>query len=460
MATTYRTSTPLIQRIQNDGVFGAGLPDNQLSTESKLANSMQGTFNAFRSGMGPQTDFGAINTAANQPTYDTSFIGGTPSLANMGLHPSGGPTTSYAPDDLRARAIAAGGAPVTGFGGVTVTASPNAQGGTGFSLMQAGIAPGASSQGMIDPNPTPAAMEFLRTGVAPANPGAFPRIGGDFPQVAAPSQSSPFQQPSNAMFQQQAPQGGLGNYLPKGPPEQVKAQLGVMKTIQDMQQAKIEQAAVVAAHQPGVDGLTTYLRLGGKDPAMINSFKKDAQSTAALNLKKDAATQKQADAASAQDEKVRQATESADFVIGNVDKIIPQVDKFAPGILAANARSAASKVRGSDMYNLQALIDPIKANVGIDQLQAMRAASKTGASGFGQLSEKELDVLQKSVGNLDLAQDPAQLKEALLGVKNHFQAWKMSFEAGKKAADGTLSPQEHARAILAIREANKTSQKP
>lgn len=409
--------------------------------------------------MGAQTDFGAQNAAANVPSPDAGFAGlQPPSLANLGLHPSGGPTTSYAPTGLRQQAIAAGGAPVTGFGGATATAAPNAQGGTAFSLTQAGLTPGQPYQAPIDPNPTPAAMEALRTGIAPTNPGPFPRLGQPMAPQGQPSAS--MGQPNNSIFQQQSQAGGLANYLPKGPPEQVKAQLGVAKQIQDMHQQQVENAAIVASHQPGADGLTTYLQHGGRDMQVINSFKKDAQSTAAMNLKKDAVTQKQTDAVAAQDEKVRQATESADFVLGNIDKIVPQVEKFASGMLAANIRSAASKVKGTDMYNLQALIDPIKANVGIDQLQAMRAASKTGASGFGQLSEKELDVLQKSVGNLDLAQDRAQLKEALLGVKNHFQAWKMSFEAGKKAADGTLSPQEHARAILAIREANKTSTKP
>lgn len=453
-----------------------------MGTQDKLRASMNSTFANLRGGMGAQTDFGMQNRMANAGVYAPGSFGaqnaeangtgvvGTPeqfqlgmlgvnpqgasggndlfsalqgpSLANLGLHPASGPIHAYAPTGLRERAIAAGGAPVTGFGGAQVSAAPNARGGMGFNLTQ-GVVP----QAPMDPNPTPTAMNFLQTGVAPENPGAFPRMGGQPASTSVPA--SPFQQPNNAIFKQNQP--GLANYIPKGNPEQIKAQLAVIQPLQKMQQEQVERNAIAAAHAPNVkDGLNAYLAAGGRDIGVIDSFKKNALAEQNFKLKQGAAETKAADAAKAEQQNIARVTETSDNVIGTIDKILPKVNWNTVGPIG----SVKSHISGTDAYDLAQLRDTVKSNVGLTQLQQMRDASKTGASGFGQLSEKELDVLQSSIASLDQAQRPEQFRDALTKVRNHFAAWKTSFEAGQKASAGNLTPQEQARAILAIRRAS------
>ena len=82
-----------------------------------------------------------------------------------------------------------------------------------------------------------------------------------------------------------------------------------------------------------------------------------------------------------------------------------------------NQEFVTAKQRAKD---LQKNIDTIKANIGLDELTRMKEVSKTGASGLGNLTGKELDALQASLGNLDRAQSPAQLRANLLAVKDHY----------------------------------------
>ncbi len=160
-----------------------------------------------------------------------------------------------------------------------------------------------------------------------------------------------------------------------------------------------------------------------------------------------AATEKKA----AQDEKIRQVVETSNNVVSSIDDIVPKIDSLTAGPIGG----VAQHLPGTSGYNVGSILKGVKANLGVQQMQAMREASKNGASGFGQLSEKELDVLTSTVSNLDQAQDPEQLKKGLSKVRDHFNAWKLSYDAGQKAAQGTLSPSEQAKAILAIRKAAK-----
>ncbi|WP_175869445.1 hypothetical protein [Bartonella gabonensis] len=50
--------------------------------------------------------------------------------------------------------------------------------------------------------------------------------------------------------------------------------------------------------------------------------------------------------------------------------------------------------------DMSSLLDSIKNRIGIDRLEAMRRYSRNGASGFGNLTEKELDVLTSYLGEI------------------------------------------------------------
>lgn len=98
-----------------------------------------------------------------------------------------------------------------------------------------------------------------------------------------------------------------------------------------------------------------------------------------------------------------------------IESTIPKVSRWTAGI--------GSKLQifpGSAARNLQSDIQEIKSRIGLDALMAAKATSPTGASGFGQLSDKEMEILQAQVANLDTVQSPEQLKEKLNTVLIHY----------------------------------------
>jgi hypothetical protein len=66
--------------------------------------------------------------------------------------------------------------------------------------------------------------------------------------------------------------------------------------------------------------------------------------------------------------------------------------------------------------NLAGYIDSILANIGMDNLKALREASETGASGLGQVTEKEHYLLQIMAGYLNKAQTEEHLVYALVAI--------------------------------------------
>ncbi len=458
---------PIVQKIADDGVFGAGMPQQNLSTESKLNMARESTFanlrgygssgagpqNVMQAGMGqpapvdsglssiPQNVFGAGMPKSQMASLpiQTQIAGYLADLdetkatamyqqalrdAGVNLNPDGqapgdfsanvaaargiynrvfggGATGSgvqaFAPTGLRQQAIAAGGAPVTGFGGVQVTASPNAQGGTGFTLTQ-GQRPNlpAMAQSQIDPNPTPAAMEFLSTGVAPQNPGPFPRlgqaaVGGQTAAQATPSMSQTVQAPARTPYEQQA-----ANYKNHLVTQQMQA--GLLKSL-----------------PPG------YML----DPIRPNAIMPIPGGPAEMKMAEDRKAVEESNRAI--QEAARQSLEKASIVTKTINKILPQLGPMTTGPVAALTEA----VPGTPAYNVGKLKDTVVANIGLKELKAMKEASKTGASGMGALSEKELAVLETSLGNLKLAQNTKQVAQAMRDVRNSFYRWRATYNAGQ-----------------------------
>jgi len=55
----------------------------------------------------------------------------------------------------------------------------------------------------------------------------------------------------------------------------------------------------------------------------------------------------------------------------------------------------------------------ILSRLAVDKMAELKALSPTGSTGFGALSERELDVLQKQLGSLEQAQGPTEVKSQI-----------------------------------------------
>lgn len=130
-------------------------------------------------------------------------------------------------------------------------------------------------------------------------------------------------------------------------------------------------------------------------------------------------TQKQHEELTAKELQKSATISAADRIIGTVDEALAQTGLFSAGLA-----SLTKWIPGTPAKDLDEKVSSIKATLGIDQMQQLKAMSPTGSSGFGNQSDKELAALQSAVSSLDTGQSPEQTREGLMKVAKHYKAWK------------------------------------
>lgn len=108
--------------------------------------------------------------------------------------------------------------------------------------------------------------------------------------------------------------------------------------------------------------------------------------------------------------------------------------------------SALSMIPGTDARNLQAELETIGSGSMLQTMQALKAASPTGATGMGALSDSEGKILRDSLGSLDRWQSPAQLRRNLENIRSTYT---------NMLASWGYSPEDVA-SLFAVPEASST----
>lgn len=108
-----------------------------------------------------------------------------------------------------------------------------------------------------------------------------------------------------------------------------------------------------------------------------------------------------------------------DIIERSIDEALPQIGVLTSGF----AGSTLSMIPGTSAKNVRRLIDAVKANVGFEELNNLRAQSPTGGA-LGQVSERELEFLQSVLGSLQQDQSPAQLKQNLELIRDRYRELK------------------------------------
>lgn len=125
-------------------------------------------------------------------------------------------------------------------------------------------------------------------------------------------------------------------------------------------------------------------------------------------------------------------------------------------------------VPGTPARDLDATLDTIRAAIGFDKLQEMRANSPTGGA-LGAISDKENKLLQSVMGSLDQGQSPDQLKANLKRLRDELatvreerqRSYGRQYNGASATAGASATPRitpEQARAELARRRAAKGGQ--
>lgn len=109
--------------------------------------------------------------------------------------------------------------------------------------------------------------------------------------------------------------------------------------------------------------------------------------------------------------------ETAQRVISSVDNLMGRANSNVLGI-----SKFTSLLPGTAAYDFASDLTVLKSNIAFNALQAMRNASKTGGA-LGQVSEKELALLESTLGALDQGQSPENFKRNLQIIRDSVSRW-------------------------------------
>jgi hypothetical protein len=131
------------------------------------------------------------------------------------------------------------------------------------------------------------------------------------------------------------------------------------------------------------------------------------------------------------------------MVFDKVQQAIPKVNAFTAGFFG----STTNFVPGSPSADLKADLLTIQANAGFDKLQEMRDNSPTGGA-LGQVSERELALLQATWSNLEQSQSPEQLRQRLQEFSQQIEdswarvnrAYELDYGNTNQGQQGSIQP--------------------
>lgn len=138
----------------------------------------------------------------------------------------------------------------------------------------------------------------------------------------------------------------------------------------------------------------------------------------------------------------------ASVILNKVNEAKNKINFFTTGVTGA----VAGKIPATDRKALESALETIKANLGFQELQEMRANSPTGGA-LGQVAVQELVALQSTVANLSPDLPPKTLKANLdeIAAKYSKIANAVKQDLGKSAgATPSSNVMKEADAILGL----------
>lgn len=155
-------------------------------------------------------------------------------------------------------------------------------------------------------------------------------------------------------------------------------------------------------------GLVEGLAAGGeavearqKEQAMLDMAKAKLEAEKAESLR-------------VKEEKEQAAKEKAYGVVSSVDKALNILDEH--GGWAAGFGAWLKDIPTTSANQMALALDTVKAQIGFRELQAMRDSSKTGGA-LGQVTVRELELLQRTIDAIEPELAPEKLKENLQNVR-------------------------------------------
>ena len=112
----------------------------------------------------------------------------------------------------------------------------------------------------------------------------------------------------------------------------------------------------------------------------------------------------------------------ADVVTSDIDQIIGMADSGSLPITGL-VGDALSGIPGTPQHDAKKMIEGVQSNITLDRLQELRDAAKAAGatgSGLGQVTERELNILQSSMGSLAQSQGKEQFLRNMKRVRQAY----------------------------------------
>lgn len=230
-------------------------------------------------------------------------------------------------------------------------------------------------------------------------PGIAPSLVNLRTGEASPLQAAPIQQ-----------QGANGAYTidPTLPPE-VQAQIRAAES------AGVDYNGVnpgIIQARPDTSQMITPYQQAQLEISNRTAQRADAAANTATEIQQQARQEKQAQQRSA----IEGAVASYDDALATIKKLRSHPGYESLGTIQGDVALNTPLVR-TDAKGANAALETVKSQSLINTLSALKAASATGASGFGSLTEKEGAALQAAIANLSTAQSHEDLDSNLAEIE-------------------------------------------
>jgi hypothetical protein len=154
------------------------------------------------------------------------------------------------------------------------------------------------------------------------------------------------------------------------------------------------------------------------------------------------------------DERVRSQQIKLDATLGNINQAIRLSRGGAGGpfegipFVNQATRIGSFGTAGSKTSDLSSLIDSIKAGVAIDEIEALKAQSPTGSTGFGNLTEGEREALSSVIVQLKPDLTEKELQDRLIKLRDTMMKLRGNRSANPQTAE-SIAPETEEDVSLA-----------
>lgn len=118
-----------------------------------------------------------------------------------------------------------------------------------------------------------------------------------------------------------------------------------------------------------------------------------------------------------QEDNQKAQQQKSQLVLDNAKDTLDTISQVEKGIGNFGLTGGLPSIPGTDRYVWQTNVDKLLSGKIIDVMTKMKEASKTGSTGFGQLSNKELDVLKNASTALKKGLPPEEAQKYLNDMK-------------------------------------------